>query len=208
MTQTIKNIRIYFWTSIAFILFGLIFILSTEKVDGHLFLSSFHSDFLDFFFQYFTHLGDGIFVGAVSLILVLLSPKDERLKYFLLALIVLLSTTLIVQGLKHLVFYDASRPLKFIGRELIYKVPGIDIHTSNSFPSGHTSIAFAFWGLIAYRLKTNFWQILSVLFAILVGYSRIYLSQHFLEDVCLGATIGLGCLVIGVFVVGRIRGNI
>lgn len=203
MIKAIKHIQVYFWTSILFVLIGLLFILSNTKIDGHLWLTSFHTEFLDLFFTYFTHLGDGIFVAVSSLALVLLSPKNERSKYFTLAVIVLLSTTLVVQGLKHLVFYDAARPIQFIGREIIYKVPGLDIHANNSFPSGHTAIAFAFWGLIAYRLKSHLWQVVTVLIAILVGYSRIYLSQHFLEDVCLGTIIGLGCLVLGVFLLNK-----
>ncbi len=64
-----------------------------------------------------------------------------------------------------------------------------DSNQKNSFPSGHTTTAFAFaaivgeehgwvWGIPAYSLAT------------LVGWSRMHDNKHYLHDVLAGATIG------------------
>jgi membrane-associated phospholipid phosphatase len=63
---------------------------------------------------------------------------------------------------------------------------------SASFPSGHTSAAFALFVclvLITPRKWTPLWMIL----AWATAYSRIYLSQHFLEDILFGSMIGMLC---------------
>ena len=64
---------------------------------------------------------------------------------------------------------------------------------SPSFPSGHTSQAFAF----ATSLSLNYpkWYVIvpSFLWAGAVGYSRMDLGVHYPSDVLAGALIGAGC---------------
>ena len=62
---------------------------------------------------------------------------------------------------------------------------------SNGFPSGHTSAAFAMMLCIALIVKDKTLSAIFCIVAILIGYSRIYLSQHFAEDVLLGSVIGV-----------------
>ena len=75
----------------------------------------------------------------------------------------------------------------------------------NSFPSGHVMAYVAFWGLLfsfgIILFKGNYWWrtallIISGLFVVLVGPSRIYLGDHWASDV-LGAYI-IGGLLLGV----------
>jgi membrane-associated phospholipid phosphatase len=102
----------------------------------------------------------------------------------------------IVQTLKRVIYFDAFRPAKFIGQDLLYLVPGVDIHTDNSFPSGHTTAAFAFFAFLSLLLHRKKWmQVVCLIMAALAGYSRMYLSQHFLEDVVAGASIGICCFL-------------
>lgn len=67
-----------------------------------------------------------------------------------------------------------------------------------SFPSGHTTAATAVYGFLAYaiardlpvlrqRFEVVFWTVLLVL---LIGFSRIILSVHFLSDVLSGLLVG------------------
>lgn len=60
----------------------------------------------------------------------------------------------------------------------------------NSFPSGHTTTAFAFSG---YVLEEHGWGMgaPALLISSFVGASRINDNRHFLHDVLAGATIGL-----------------
>ena len=61
-----------------------------------------------------------------------------------------------------------------------------------SFPSGHTMSAFALFSFVAFLFpKKGGFNFLFFLIALLVGISRIYLVQHFLKDVYLGAIMGV-----------------
>lgn len=60
----------------------------------------------------------------------------------------------------------------------------------NSFPSGHTTSAFAFAGYVLGEHGWG-WGVPSLALASFVGASRINDNRHFLNDVFAGATIGL-----------------
>lgn len=67
---------------------------------------------------------------------------------------------------------------------------------SPSFPSGHTADAFAF--AIALGLIYPKWYFIfpAILWALLVGCSRMWLGVHFPSDVLAGAFIGSVCAVV------------
>jgi membrane-associated phospholipid phosphatase len=75
---------------------------------------------------------------------------------------------------------------------------------SYSFPSGHTFVAIAFYGLLAYFViqseKNKFIKIISFILAtfliILVGLSRTYLGDHWPSDVFASFAAGLAWLTI------------
>jgi undecaprenyl-diphosphatase len=74
--------------------------------------------------------------------------------------------------------------------------------SGNSFPSGHTASSFTAATIIGlkYHLKSKgwkYWLIYPLLaFAILVGFSRIYIGVHYPYDVVFGAFIGIVCAII------------
>jgi membrane-associated phospholipid phosphatase len=61
----------------------------------------------------------------------------------------------------------------------------------NSFPSGHTTSVFALAVLLALNTNDKRISLIYLVTAIITGYSRIYLGQHFLADVVTGALIGM-----------------
>jgi len=65
----------------------------------------------------------------------------------------------------------------------------IDKNPEFSFPSGHTSAAFAAAWMI-YMNKKKF-GIYALVLALLMGVSRIYLCMHYPSDVIGGAVIGI-----------------
>ncbi|MEO6230023.1 MAG: phosphatase PAP2 family protein [Ferruginibacter sp.] len=66
--------------------------------------------------------------------------------------------------------------------------------TSNghSFPSGHTSLAFATATSFAIQYKKWYVVVPAYLWAGSVGYSRMYLGKHYPTDVLAGAVVGTG----------------
>ena len=68
--------------------------------------------------------------------------------------------------------------------------------TSFSFPSGHTSSAFAACAAIIFLNRKI--GIPAMVFAALMGFSRIYVEVHYCTDVLGGAIVGIIYAVIGV----------
>jgi membrane-associated phospholipid phosphatase len=68
------------------------------------------------------------------------------------------------------------------------------MHSFFSFPSGHSAGAFSLFFMISLILsgKRKFLGVFLFLLAMLTGYSRIYLGQHFPVDVYAGSIIGVG----------------
>lgn len=63
----------------------------------------------------------------------------------------------------------------------------------NSFPSGHTSAAFAFATAMCLSLDVKWGKAVAVIAAVLMGWSRLYVGVHFLTDVLAGAILGVLC---------------
>lgn len=72
------------------------------------------------------------------------------------------------------------------------------IVTDPSFPSGHTTTAILFFGLLAYLLlpsiRSTFWRMVVVIAALLIiiyiGVSRVYMGGHYPTDALAGYALG------------------
>jgi len=153
----------------------------------------------DVFFLYVTYLGDGAFFVIICIILLIYNRRMGILAFASFAL-----SSLVSLFLKTVVFDGSPRPLRFFEHSLseYHLIEGLDIHSYNSFPSGHTISAFALFGLLAFldRRKGRGW--VYFLIAALTGYSRVYLFQHFVEDVFVGSIIGTGASMLVYLVAG------
>jgi membrane-associated phospholipid phosphatase len=151
-----------------------------------------------------THLGDGLIFLPIFAFCLLFLPLRQTVGLAVTGT----ATLTVTHVLKEVVFHGAPRPASvFEHLEGIHYVPGIDIHLINSFPSGHTTAAFAAYGFLAFALRSRPWSILMGLLALGVGYSRIYLMQHFLTDVLAGAWLGTLCALLGTWVAQSIGGS-
>lgn len=141
----------------------------------------------DLLFPYITYLGDGAFFVAVCLLLLL---YRQRVGVMALASFALSSLSSLF--LKSIVFPNSPRPLLFFEHSAYqyHIIKGLDIYSYNSFPSGHTTTAFAMFGLLAFLDKHKGRGLVLLSLAILTGYSRVYLFQHFVEDVYAGSLVG------------------
>jgi len=61
-----------------------------------------------------------------------------------------------------------------------------------SFPSAHTSLAFATATSLTLEYKKWYVAVPAYVWAASVGYSRLYLGEHYPSDVLGGAAIGVG----------------
>jgi membrane-associated phospholipid phosphatase len=156
----------------------------------HMAINRYHTPFLDVLFRAWTFLGDGL--GALVIVLITLMFKI-RYAFILFAGYAISGIT--AQLIKRLFFSHAARPVKYFELQGVdfdlYLVPGVELHSWYSFPSGHSATAFALFFGLSLILKAKWAQLLALLLAAGVAYSRIYLSQHFLMDVVGGAVIGM-----------------
>ena len=82
-----------------------------------------------------------------------------------------------------------------------------------SFPSGHATAGFIFYGLLVYLIwKTKmtksfkyFTGALLVVFAGLIAFSRVYLRLHYATDVIAGFCIGFAWLTLCVWLMERLK---
>ena len=182
----IKHANWFFYGTALLLILGFVFLCICGKSNSFFVLNSFHHPVLDYFFILFTNLGDGI----MALIICSLALLFYRKKIYALSLLyAFIISGLLAQLLKRMV--DAPRPkLYFANGEFTQFIEGIKIATQHSFPSGHTATAFAIATVIMIVMKSRKWQLQILAITTLVGYSRIYLGQHFLLDVLVGAIIG------------------
>ncbi len=135
--------------------------------------------------MHITMLGE--FTGGVFVFTVLI--LFTKYKNALIFLIAVLITSLSSQGLKRGFYKDEKRP------SYVYKnlndIEDLDRHVLFSFPSGHTTAAFTFFSILAFALVKRRFQVLAFTLAAAVGVSRVYLGQHYVNDVVAGASIGL-----------------
>ena len=146
------------------------------------------SSFLTAFFSMITYLGSG-YVIFPFIFLILYVKRHIWWNYALKLLFSTLASTILVNLLKQM--FDKNRPPLALQ----------DI-SSYGYPSGHTSLAFAFYfgfflilfkkehisGPIALSLATSL--------SLLVAFSRLYLRVHYLSDVIGGALIGISFFIL------------
>jgi membrane-associated phospholipid phosphatase len=142
---------------------------------------------LDSWVYVVTFFGSALFLTAIAVVLpaslMWLKHRREALEVFL----AVLGAALLNQLLK--THFHRVRPETALVKQL-----GL------SFPSGHAMIGMAFYSCLAWLLWRHghhpLWAALLVLWALLIGLTRIYLHVHYATDVLAGFAGGLGWLVL------------
>jgi len=168
--------------------FLLAFQLSYSQLDLSKFVNGFHLPLLDQFALLGTYLGDGIVIVFFCVLVYIFRP--ELAVAMLLAYLI---SSGITQGLKHTVFADFHRPLWHIQNLNLsgYYLPeNAEQNMANSFPSGHTTSAFAYLCVLAIYFEKKWLKMTFLFLAFFVAFTRVYLLQHFVMDVSVGSLIG------------------
>ncbi len=168
-----------------------LFLLLSNSETVTLSINQMHNSIFDEIFKFTTHFGEAWF-GIPICIYLLISNK----KWGITASFVGIISTLITQFNKHFVFDNALRPSLLLKDYKLNFVEGVEILQYNSFPSGHTTFAFAIFTCLALFYKKPWQQLFFLFCAVAVAFSRIYLLQHFLRDTVVGSLIGFFCALI------------
>ncbi len=176
LRKIVIGFLIYF-SIVALMLFFSNPILKADK-DLFLLINQFSNPFLDKLFIFLTYFGSSIF--WLFIIAILWLKKRRELSVKLLYAFIIDSLFLVFMKF----YFLRERPLK--------RFEDIEILTTGigpSFPSGHSERAFSSTIILA-----NYYRKLAIpllLFAFLVGFSRIYTGVHYPLDVLAGMLNGM-----------------
>ena len=183
-----KSYLPFYIAYLLFLVLGGIFLFITTREGSHLILNQFFYDSMHPFFKYITHIGDGMMAAAIVVIVLFVNYKST-LQIGLTAIIAGGATQL----LKNFVFDSFDRPswfFKHFSESSIQTIEGVDLNIHNSFPSGHTTTAFALYVSLLLLTKNSKWTVFFTFLAFAASYSRVYLSQHFFIDIYFGSLMG------------------
>ena len=187
MIDLLQKNKYYYTTILFFLLFGGVVLLNNSKEDIFFLVNSLHSSSLDFLFLKFNIIGNVEF--SVFCVLSILILRNWRLA--LKATSCFIAVMLVTQFMKHILFPGTLRPILYFQESTLRLVDGVIQLTTESFPSGHTSAAFSIATFFALYKSGRWWNFTFAFIALIVGYGRIYLSQHFITDVYAGMIIGV-----------------
>ena len=153
----------------------------------------------DNFFNFFSYLGDGLL--WIPLVVYFIYKEGKKMLPLLISSFAL--TTAITQVCKYLIVPDELRPTSAITNEFIHTVQGVTVHATASFPSGHTATAFVFYLIFCLVFENKLWLVTGLLYALIVGYSRIYLAQHFPFDVAAGIVVAIVSVIFSLLIQNR-----
>lgn len=131
---------------------------------------------------------------------ILSKDKSLREKGYELVLSMGISA-IITQSLKYTI--DRTRPADKYPNDVFVDKP---VH-GRSFPSGHTTIAFATATTVTLQYKKWYIAVPAYLWAGATGYSRMYAGEHYPTDVLAGAAVGIGSAYLAHWVSGKIFGK-
>ena len=120
----------------------------------------------------------------LGMLAVSLAKENKELRHQAYEMIAGLAfTTVATEGLKIIV--NRSRPY-----ETYSDIYPDELDPGHSFPSGHVSVAFSTATSLALITKKWYVTVPAFVWASGVGYSRMYLGQHYPSDVIAGAITG------------------
>lgn len=151
------------------------------------------TDTMTSFFKFFTKLGNGGILWIILTVMLICFKRTRKIG-LILSISLLLSTLITNVMLKNLI--ARTRPF--------YTIPDlqalIPYPKDYSFPSGHTTSSFASCTTLFIMLKKKY-SFLFLIFATLMGFSRIYVGVHYPTDVFVGVIVGVMSSIVSFYIV-------
>lgn len=134
-----------------------------------------------------TELGGVAFTVLAGVLIFMFCKKNRWFVTF-----DLIGVTVINQAIKHIVRRPRPNVLRLVEE------------SGYSFPSGHSMVSMAFYGIVIYLVYKNVsnkylkWLLITLLSLLIlsIGFSRIYVGVHYFTDVAGGFLLGLAYLII------------
>ncbi|WP_195694669.1 phosphatase PAP2 family protein [Priestia megaterium] len=211
MNLKVQFTVVFILSAISIIGFGFLAILVSQDRIIHFdstvisFMQGFESPILTSIMKFFTFIGSlpAIIVLSVLIMFFLYTVLKHRSE-LILFVAAILGSSVLFRILKQI--FQRERPN-------LHRL--IEI-SSYSFPSGHATNAFAFYGILAFllwrHLPTRWGRtiliLLSVIMILAVGTSRIYLGVHYPSDVLAGYLVSIFWLTIIIWLYQRYKEKI
>lgn len=207
MQQFLKQHRFFITCFFVYLFLGSLILFYFQKVELIEWIDARRFSFLNFFFKNITYLGSG-FMVAVFMIIGFFYHWRYTIGFGLAGIL----SAIVVGTIKF--FFPVARPAVDLALYLKVKdmnvVEGVDLLMGqNSFPSGHTTLAFSLFTLVAFWNVDKKWLVFGAFgIAVMVGLSRVYLMQHFFTDVYVGSILGVLIALLVFFLVQKINSKI
>jgi membrane-associated phospholipid phosphatase/putative flippase GtrA len=191
MTSQIKNqeasnkldTKSYFIVSACLFIFGVLFVSFADKQASYLSIHLFaHQNINHILSAFISSLGDALVSGLVLVVFLYFYPQKA-----FRALLAVIFISLFVMVLKHSL--DVGRPPSVFENGKDIFVIGAELN-KYSFPSGHTATIFALASVLFSAVSCFKYRAIILLFASIVGISRVFVGVHWVEDVIFGAFFG------------------
>lgn len=184
---------------------GAVLVLTIKKGDILLWLNENHSEMLDGAFLFLNGLGEPLFIAILGVFLMAI-----RLGNFISYVFVIAVSSMLIQFLKRIVFGPLPRPVSFFGDKVdLHQVGSHELLGYFSFPSGHAAISFAVFSMSCFLIADKRWQFFALILALGAALARVYLNQHFFQDIYFGSMVGVASSVLafrsGKFIEGKLN---
>lgn len=163
-------------------------IMKIDTISHNIIVQNLRTDYVTDIMKFVTNLG-GIYILPIISIIALIVIKEKKIG------IAMCSNLVLISGANVLLKNIVKRP-RPEGYRLI-------IESGYSFPSGHSMVNTAFYGLIIYfiykyiknkKLKYILCTIISLLI-IFIATSRVYLGVHYASDIVAGFLVSIAYLI-------------
>lgn len=152
------------------------------------------NDTLSSIFKVVTHLGGVAFIVLLGVLCFMFYKKNRWFITF-----DLVGCTIVNQTIKHIVRRPRPNVLRLVEE------------SGYSFPSGHSMISVAFYGLVIYLIYKNVnnkylkWTLITLLSLLIltIGFSRIYVGVHYFTDVIGGYLLALAYLIVYIYIYNK-----
>lgn len=195
-----KGFAGFLYGLVPFMVIGLFILLSTSHGDVVLFVNRYSKEAWDPLVLFLTDLGLGSVVSVIMVLLLFL-----KVKYGLTGLVDLGLVGIFTNVFKKIIFDDRVRPFNYFYYDDFHRfIYSAELNYHFSFPSGHSMTIFSALSLLAYFAGKRWIGFLCFIAALIIGFTRIYLLQHFFLDIYIGSVIGVVCTILAIWLLNGV----